>query len=307
MHRSDRALTTPLSKNSSLCHDLLQCCGDEPANAAATEVSSSFYEHRDHFSEQQGSFYEQRERAAEVSSKVDRKWVPVTAYQPVDTVTRTVEIPVIKTINKVVPKVVVEEKIVEVPKLTPCYVEKFIEVPEVKTVEREVLVPEVHYNTKYIPKVEVQEKIVYKPKYVEKWVDHEVEIPVIREIVRYKEVEATEEVIQYVGEDSSNIDWDIIYKTYCKTENNTYELPTSISQPNRLTATPIQTFHSSSSNHEVLTTVPNTRRIEQPNDQDIFHQSEAIYQNSRKTNHEIHNNRAPCLTPIHYLQPLPPP
>ena len=52
--------------------------------------------------------------------------VAITAYQPVDTIVKTVEVPVVRTIETYVPKVVVEEKIVEVPKFVPEYVEKVI-------------------------------------------------------------------------------------------------------------------------------------------------------------------------------------
>lgn len=48
----------------------------------------------------------------------------VTAYQPVDVVTRTVEVPVTRTVDVYVPKPVIKEKIVEVPKLIPKYIEK---------------------------------------------------------------------------------------------------------------------------------------------------------------------------------------
>ena len=50
--------------------------------------------------------------------------VAVTAYQPVDVVTRTVEVPLTRTVDVFVPKPVVREKIVEVPKLVPKYIEK---------------------------------------------------------------------------------------------------------------------------------------------------------------------------------------
>lgn len=50
--------------------------------------------------------------------------VAVTAYQPVDVVTRTVEVPVTRTVDVYVPKPVMREKIVEVPKLIPKYIEK---------------------------------------------------------------------------------------------------------------------------------------------------------------------------------------
>lgn len=48
----------------------------------------------------------------------------VKAYQPVDIVTRTVEVPVTRTVDVYVPKPVVREKIVQVPKLVPKYIEK---------------------------------------------------------------------------------------------------------------------------------------------------------------------------------------
>lgn len=50
--------------------------------------------------------------------------VAITAYQPVDTVVKTVEVPVVRTIETYVPKVVIEEKVIQVPKLVPEYVEK---------------------------------------------------------------------------------------------------------------------------------------------------------------------------------------
>lgn len=50
--------------------------------------------------------------------------VAITAYQPIDTVTKTVEVPVVRTVETYVPKVVVEEKIIKVPKYVPEYVEK---------------------------------------------------------------------------------------------------------------------------------------------------------------------------------------
>lgn len=53
-----------------------------------------------------------------------RLQLEVTAYQPVDVVTRTVEVPVTRTVDVYVPKPVVREKVVEVPKLVPKYIEK---------------------------------------------------------------------------------------------------------------------------------------------------------------------------------------
>ncbi|OEH75795.1 uncharacterized protein LOC34622967 [Cyclospora cayetanensis] len=140
----------------------------------------------------------ERERAVAVSEQTERQWVAITAYQPVDTVVKTVEVPVVRTIETYVPKVVIEEKIVEVPKFVPEYVEKIVEVPEVKVVDKIVEVPRYEYQYKYLPKIETQENIIQRPKYETKYVEKIVEVPQVKEVVRYQDVEEIEEVIRYV-------------------------------------------------------------------------------------------------------------
>lgn len=145
---------------------------------------------------------------------VDRQWVALTAYQPVDIVTKTVEVPVIKTVEKIVPKTIIQEKIVHVPKNVTHIVEKIVEVPEVKYIEKVVEVPHIHYKNKYVPKIEIVEKIIEKQKVIEKWHNRTVEVPQIREVIRYKQIEDVEEIIKYIPKSSGNIDWEAEYKKY---------------------------------------------------------------------------------------------
>ncbi|BAM42369.1 uncharacterized protein TOT_040000736 [Theileria orientalis strain Shintoku] len=153
-----------------------------------------------------------RSRAHEVSSRVDRQWVAVTTYQPVDTITKTVEIPVIKTVERIVHKPVIQERVIHVPREVTQIVEKVVEVPDVKYVEKIVEVPQVQYRNKLVPKVEVVEKVVEKPQIIEQWVERKVEVPQIKEVVRYKEIQGTEEVIKYYPKGHGNIDWDKEYE-----------------------------------------------------------------------------------------------
>ncbi|PFH35323.1 alveolin domain containing intermediate filament IMC5 [Besnoitia besnoiti] len=143
----------------------------------------------------------------ETSSTHDRQWVAVTAYRPVDVVTKTVEVPVTRTVDVLVPKPVIKEKIVEVPKFVPHYVEKILEVPEIEWVDRVIEVPEYFYSTKYVPKVEIQENIIERPVYQDKWVEKVVEVARVEEIVRYRDIVEAEEVIKYIPKGHSEEEW----------------------------------------------------------------------------------------------------
>ncbi|SBT79103.1 inner membrane complex protein 1c, putative [Plasmodium malariae] len=156
---------------------------------------------------------------AKETSTVDRKWVALTAYQPVDVVTKTVEVPIIKTVEKFVPKTIIQEKIIHVPKNVTHVVEKIVEVPEVKYIEKIVEVPHIHYKNKYVPKIEVVEKIVERQNIIEKWHDKIVEVPQIKEVVRFKEIEDAEEVIKYVPRNSKHINWEEEYKKYSQRQS----------------------------------------------------------------------------------------
>ncbi|CDJ53049.1 inner membrane complex associated protein 4, putative [Eimeria brunetti] len=140
-------------------------------------------------------------------SKTTREWLEVTAYQPVDIVTRTVEVPVTRTVDVYVPKPVIKEKIVEVPKLVPKYIEKIVEVPQVEWVERVVEVPEVIYKTKIVPKVEIRENIVEKPVFIQKWVEKVVEVSVVEEVIRYRTIHEPEEIIKYIPQGRQEEEW----------------------------------------------------------------------------------------------------
>lgn len=87
-------------------------------------------------------------------------------------------------------------------------VEKVVEIPDVKFVEKVIEVPQVQYRNKLVPKVEVVERIVEKPQIIEQWTERRVEVPQIKEVVRYKEIDETEEIIRYYPKGHGNIDWD---------------------------------------------------------------------------------------------------
>lgn len=164
---------------------------------------------RNYSAQPKGNNGEKREK-----STVDRQWVALTAYQPVDIVTKTVEVPVIKTIEKIVPKTIIQEKIVHVPKNVTHIVEKIVEVPEVKYIDKVVEVPHIHYKNKYVPKIEVVEKIIERQKIIEKWHNKTVEVPQIKEVLRYKQIDDVEEIIKYIPKNSGNIDWESEYRKY---------------------------------------------------------------------------------------------
>ncbi|GIX64356.1 29-kDa cytoplasmic protein [Babesia caballi] len=149
-----------------------------------------------------------RSRAQEIGQNVERQWVAVTTYQPIDTITKTIEVPVVKTVERIVPKPVIQERVIQVPREVPQVVEKVVEIPDVKFVEKIIEVPQVQYRNKLVPKVEVVEKIVEKPQIIEQWTERKVEVPQIKEVVRYKEIDETEEIIRYYPKGHGNIDWD---------------------------------------------------------------------------------------------------
>ncbi|CAA9988029.1 inner membrane complex protein 1a, putative [Plasmodium knowlesi strain H] len=137
-------------------------------------------------------------KAVEIGQRTEREYVAITAYQPVDIVTRTVEVPFVRTIETMVPKITYESKIREVPKYYSKIVEKVVEVPEVKFVDKIVDVPRIQYCFKYVPKVEVKENIIERPVFQQKIVEKIVEVPKVKEMQRFQEVETVEYVIKYV-------------------------------------------------------------------------------------------------------------
>ncbi|SCP04342.1 inner membrane complex protein 1a, putative [Plasmodium ovale] len=137
-------------------------------------------------------------KAIEISQHTEREYVAITAYQPVDVVTRTVEVPFVRTIETTVPKITYENKIREVPKYYSKIIEKVVEVPEVKFVDKIVDVPRIQYCFKYVPKVEVQENIIKRPVFEKKIVEKIVEVPSVKEMKRFQEIETVEYIIKYV-------------------------------------------------------------------------------------------------------------
>ncbi|KYO03159.1 putative inner membrane complex protein 1a [Plasmodium gaboni] len=143
------------------------------------------------------------DKAVEIGQHTEREYVAITAYQPVDIVTRTVEVPFVRTIETTVPKIVYEEKIKEVPRYISKYIEKVVEVPEVKFVDKIIDVPDIQYCLKYVPKVEIQENIIKRPVFHKKFVEKIVEVPKVKEMKRFHEVETVEYVIKYIPKDYS--------------------------------------------------------------------------------------------------------
>ncbi|KAL7067227.1 hypothetical protein ACR3K2_23280 [Cryptosporidium serpentis] len=101
---------------------------------------------------------------------------------PEDQSSATIEIPLVKRVETVVPDIEVKEVVRTVPRVIPEYREKVVEVPVIKTVEKIVEEPVVRYNVKYIPKEEIVEKVVTKP------------------VIEYKTVEKVVEKVTYVEE-----------------------------------------------------------------------------------------------------------
>ncbi|SCL98566.1 inner membrane complex protein 1a, putative [Plasmodium chabaudi chabaudi] len=143
-------------------------------------------------------------KSVEISQHTEREYVAITAYQPVDIVTKTVEVPFVRTIETIVPKITYESKIREVPKYYSKFVEKVVEVPEVKFIDKIVDVPRIQYVYKYAPKVEIKENIIKRPIIEKKYVEKFVEVPEVKEVKRFQEVETVEYVIKYVPKASKD-------------------------------------------------------------------------------------------------------
>ncbi|KEG01131.1 inner membrane complex protein 1a, putative [Plasmodium vinckei vinckei] len=141
-------------------------------------------------------------KSVEISQHTEREYVAITAYQPVDIVTKTVEVPFVRTIETIIPKITYESKIREVPKYYSKFVEKVVEVPEVKFVDKIVDVPRIQYVYKYAPKVEIKENIIKRPVIEKKFIEKFVEVPEFKEVKRFQEVETVEYVIKYVPKGS---------------------------------------------------------------------------------------------------------
>ncbi|CAD2085995.1 inner membrane complex protein 1a, putative [Plasmodium vinckei brucechwatti] len=143
-------------------------------------------------------------KSVEISQHTEREYVAITAYQPVDIVTKTVEVPFVRTIETIIPKITYESKIREVPKYYSKFVEKVVEVPEVKFIDKIVDVPRIQYVYKYAPKVEIKENIIKRPVIEKKFIEKFVEVPEFKEVKRFQEVETVEYVIKYVPKGSKD-------------------------------------------------------------------------------------------------------
>lgn len=145
--------------------------------------------------------------------KEQRKWTAITKYQPIDTVTKYVDVPVkeIKYIKE--PKIEIVEKIKEVPKYTTQYESKVIEVPEVHFVDKVICEPVITEKIKYVPKEIIQYNTIRKPITKNIVIEKKVNKLQVQERVRYESQEIVEEVYnhydpmqdKYMNEDGNTI------------------------------------------------------------------------------------------------------
>ncbi|SPJ08470.1 inner membrane complex protein 1a, putative [Plasmodium sp. DRC-Itaito] len=191
------------------CQLKSNCCNDEAGEMRQSVNGKYEGSYGEHIINENSDFKKiiegkpDLDKAVEIGQHTEREYVAITAYQPVDIVTRTVEVPFVRTIETTVPKIVYEEKIKEVPRYIAKYVEKVVEVPEVKFVDKIVDVPDIQYCLKYVPKVEIQENIIKRPVFHKKFVEKIVEVPKVKEMKRFHEVETVEYVIKYIPKDDS--------------------------------------------------------------------------------------------------------
>lgn len=110
---------------------------------------------------------------------------------------RIVEVPEVHVIEKFVPKITFQDVIKKVPKTEVQWVEKIVEVPEVKVVDKIVEVPQIHQVQRFVPRVEIQEVVRHVPKYHVQKIEKYVEVPQIQVVEKFVEVPQIHEVIKY--------------------------------------------------------------------------------------------------------------
>ncbi|PFH33060.1 alveolin domain containing intermediate filament IMC1 [Besnoitia besnoiti] len=115
-----------------------------------------------------------------------REWIQIALLQPVDVRTKYVKVPVVKFVDKYVPKIMYHENTIEVPRIVHKTVQKFVEKPYIKYVDKYEEVPEIRYKYTYVPKETIQERSVYKPRFT------------VVEKVKYKEKRQVKFVDRYV-------------------------------------------------------------------------------------------------------------
>jgi len=125
----------------------------------------------------------------------------VTVQRPVDVHESVYEVPLVKDVQKFVPKITVHEINREVHKKVVEYDDKVVEVPQKRIVDRYVEVPVVEGPPieKRVPKIELVERTVETEQPIIKWKEKIIEVPKVHEVVRYVESGTeVEQVIRYV-------------------------------------------------------------------------------------------------------------
>ncbi|PHJ18521.1 alveolin domain containing intermediate filament imc11 [Cystoisospora suis] len=119
--------------------------------------------------------------------KTSRRWLHVGAYQPVDVAVKYVEEPIVKVVEKLVPRIIFKERVQEVP-VVEKVVQRVIRKPCTQCVDR-YEVRDMSCCTQYAPQESIEQRLIFKlkPIYQEKiifkekpamvYVDRYVEIP----------------------------------------------------------------------------------------------------------------------------------
>lgn len=130
-------------------------------------------------------------------TKEQRKWVAITKHQPIDTITKYVDVPVKETRIIKEPKIEIVEKIKEVPTYTTQYESKVIEVPEVHFVDKVICEPVITEKLRYVPKEIIQYNTIRKPVIKNVIVEKKVNKLEVQKRIRYQSQEIIEEVYNH--------------------------------------------------------------------------------------------------------------
>lgn len=127
------------------------------------------------------------------SERTSRDWLQVAMYQPVDVKVKHVEVPLVKIVEKRVPRIIYKEKLIEVPRFTEKVIER-IEKPCIRYVDRYEVVPNISWKIEYVPGETVDQRLVFsrKPLYKKAGVLSKEE-PVITYMDRHMEAPEYEE------------------------------------------------------------------------------------------------------------------
>eukprot|EP00382_Lankesteria_abbotti_P001324 CAMPEP_0113846218 /NCGR_PEP_ID=MMETSP0372-20130328/1187_1 /TAXON_ID=340204 /ORGANISM="Lankesteria abbotti" /LENGTH=424 /DNA_ID=CAMNT_0000815341 /DNA_START=1123 /DNA_END=2397 /DNA_ORIENTATION=+ /assembly_acc=CAM_ASM_000359 len=125
-------------------------------------------------------------------------FVEVPVVRQIGVRNRIIEIPEIHVVERVQPKIQIQEVIREVPKVKTVFREKIVEVPQVEIVDKIVHVPQVQEVIRHVPKTVIHEVVKEVPVEVVKYVEKIVEVPQIEYVEKYVEVPHIRHVVREV-------------------------------------------------------------------------------------------------------------